>query len=149
MIQKYTIPGRFLTRNESEKLSRTHWSRANEVKRDETERSCLHAMAAGLVPMTGPVDVTVIFTEKAERYKKGTLKKLHDVDNVHGGEKAVIDGLVKAGVVPDDGPEWVRRAIPVVRFSEDEEAHITVVVADYSPELTIRFPPVDIPEEKG
>lgn len=47
-----------------------------------------------------PVSVTFLWTEANRR---------RDLDNIAGtGQKFVLDGLVAAGVLPDDGPDWVR-----------------------------------------
>lgn len=144
MMRSYTIPGRMMGRNESERLAREHWSKANEVKRDETRLSETYARAAGIGPWQGPVDVVVIFAEKVELTKRGKPKKPRDADNIQGAEKAIVDGIVKAGIVPDDGPAHVRRVIPIVKYVEDDP-HITVAISDYSPTLTITYPPVEIP----
>lgn len=32
----------------------------------------------------------------------------HDFDNISFAKKYVLDGLVKAGVLPNDNPKWVR-----------------------------------------
>ena len=147
VIQSFEIPGGFLGRNESERLARSHWSRANEVKREETETAMLCAMEAGLKPMAGPVDVSVVFCEQVGFYKNGNRKKLHDVDNVQSAVKPILDGLVKAKVIPDDGPDVVRRVIPSVKFVRDDP-HITVAVMDYRPFRTVVYPPVVIPESE-
>jgi len=147
MMQVYRIPGKFLGRNESEKLARSHWAKANEIKRDETEASMLYAKQAGLEPVSGPVDLLVMFREQVEFYKNGRPKKMRDVDNVISALKPILDGLTKAGVLPDDGPKWVRRVIPSVQYAEDDP-HITVAITDYLPERTVTFLPVELPGDK-
>ena len=147
MSQTFEIPGRFLGRNEAEKLARTHWSKANDVKREETDAVMLCAKQAGLKPVEGPVDVSVVFCEEVRFFKNGKRKKPRDVDNIHIGEKPILDGLVKAGVIPDDGPDWVKRVIPVVKYVRDNP-HITVTVMDYEPFRRVAYPPVDMPESE-
>ena len=147
MMQVYRIPGKFLGRNETERLARSHWAKASEVKRDETDASMLYAKQAGLEPISGPVDVFILYREQIEFYKNGRPKKLRDVDNVIGASKPILDGLTRAGILPDDGPEWVRRVIQHVQYAEDDP-HITVVLDDYRPERTVKFLPVELPGDK-
>ncbi len=146
-VQRFRIDGAYLGRNESERLARSHWSRANEVKRDETETAMWCAKEAGLRPVTYPVDVLVEFSEQVKFYKNGNRKKPRDADNVQGAIKSIVDGLVKAGIVKDDGPDYVKRVIPIVRYVR-EDPHITVVVAKYKPRRTLTYLPVVVPESE-
>lgn len=146
-VQTFEIPGRLLGRNEREALARSHWSKSNAVKRDETTLAMACAMEAGLKPVSGPVDVSVIFREQVNFFKNGKRKKPRDADNIQDGCKPILDGLVKAGVIPDDGPDWVRRVIPTVKYVRDDPK-ITVVVMDYEPVRRVVYPPVNIPECK-
>ena len=145
--QKFTIPGRFLGRNESERLARAHWAKANEVKREETDTTMLYAKQAGIKPVDGPVDVAVLFAEEVRFFKNGKRKPLRDADNIQAAVKSILDGLVKAGVMPDDSPDWVRRVIPTVKYVRDNP-HITVIVMDYEEERHVVYPPVFVPESK-
>jgi len=144
-VQTFEIPGRFLGRNEAERLARSHWSKANEVKREETETAMLYAKQAGLNPVQGPVDVSIVFCEQVKFYRNGRRKELRDVDNVYGAAKPILDGLVKAGILPDDNPEWVRRVLPTVKYVT-EDPHITVSIMQYEPNRRVTYTPVPIPE---
>lgn len=143
--QTFEIPGRFLGRNEAERLARSHWSKASEVKREETDTAMLYAKQAGIKPVTGPVEVSIVFNEEVKFFKNGKLKKPRDVDNIQSAVKPILDGLVKAGIFPDDGPEWVRRVIPVVRYVRDNP-HITVTILAYEPFRRVFYQPVNVPE---
>lgn len=147
VVQTYVIPGRMLGRNEEERLARSHWSKANEVKREETETSMLYAKEAGLKPVEGPVDVSIVFCEEVRFFKNGKRKKPRDVDNIQGAVKPIIDGLVKGGILPDDGPDYVRRVMPSVKYVT-EDPHITVSVMEYEPRRRVEYPPVEVPEEE-
>jgi len=58
-----------------------------------------YAKKARLKKADGPVDVEFVWREKNRR---------RDLDNISGGgQKLVLDGLVKAGVLEDDGWEHV------------------------------------------
>lgn len=145
--QKFTIPGRFLGRNESERLARSHWAKANKVKREETETASLYARQAGIKPVDGPVDVAVVFAEEVRFFKNGNRKPVRDADNVQSAVKPILDGLVEAGVLPNDSPDWVRRVMPTVKYVRDDP-HITVIVMDYEEERHVVYPPVFVPESK-
>lgn len=145
--QKFRIDGAYLGRNEEERLARSHWSKANEVKRDETEMAAWCAKEAGLKRVTYPVDVLIEFSEQVRFYKNGNRKKPRDCDNVQGAIKPIVDGLVRAGIVQDDGPDYVKRVIPIVRYVK-EDPHITVAVMKYTPKRTITYLPVNVPESE-
>lgn len=145
MNQTFEIPGRFLGRNETEKLARTHYTKAAEAKKDETELAMDYAKKAKLRRVTVPSEVAIIFVEQIRYFKNGKAKKLRDVDNVMGAAKPILDGLVAAGVLPDDGPYWVRRVIPTVKY-EPDNPHVTVSVMDYEPYRIVYYQPVNVPE---
>ena len=79
------------------------------------------AQAARLarVPGLGAVEVTV-----QGRYPDG---RLPDADACAPSVKGVIDGLVDAGVIPDDGPERVR-SVTYLRARTDQAAPAALVV---------------------
>lgn len=145
-VQKFTVPGMTLGRNELEALARAHWSKAAKAKRDETKLVCACIRKAGIKPMETPCEVTVVFAEQVTFYKNGRRRKLHDVDNRMAGVKPVLDALVKCGIIPDDGPEHVRRVIPIVKYTCGKP-YIRVALMPYEPHRRVTFAPVEIPEE--
>ncbi len=139
----FVIEGKLLGRNERESLARSHWAKASAEKKRETE--LVAYLASKLSPINEPCEVSIIYHEQVSFFKNGKRKKLRDVDNIHDGAKPILDGLVKAGIIPDDSPEWVRRVIPSVQYVTDNP-HITVAVMGYEPNRAVHFPPVEIPE---
>lgn len=70
------------------------------LKKDWTERVWALAKSARLKPMVTPVRISFLWVEKDRR---------RDPDNVAaGGRKLILDGLVKAGVLSDDGSHEIR-----------------------------------------
>lgn len=70
------------------------------ITRECTRRAETAARVQLLPRFERPVSVTFLWTEPNRR---------RDLDNIAGtGQKFVLDGLVAAGVLPDDGPAWVR-----------------------------------------
>ena len=71
-------------------------------------RGGLHDLAALTVaqarpePITGPVDAVWTI-----RYPKGVRTDKGEASNSQPTCKALLDGIVRAGVLPDDGPRWI------------------------------------------
>lgn len=63
------------------------------------------------------------------RYSSGTL----DRDNMFFTFKPVIDGLVMAGVIIDDGFDQVKELTPIQIKSKRKEARIEVLVQELEP----------------
>ncbi len=59
-------------------------------------------------------------------------KKLIDIDNISA--KAVIDGLVHAGVLVDDSPEFVSSVTTKQLWSKDERTIIQITWGEQSDE---------------
>ena len=90
--QSFTIPGQLPTLNAVLAATKRHWSAYASVKKSETAK--VHWIAKGqLKPATPPVHLIFAWTTKDRRM---------DLDNVSHGQKYVIDGLVHAGILPDD-----------------------------------------------
>lgn len=77
--------------------------RGNDLKRRYTGIAAEYAREAaqqqGWRCPESPVDVWITWYEVDRR---------RDPDNIHGGIKFVMDGLVRAGVIHDDSQRWVR-----------------------------------------
>ena len=97
MIQKFEIPGRLPGMNEIVNAARHNRFAGAKQKRDETERCALWAMP--LKPFNEPVRLSIRWIEPNMR---------RDVDNISGGIKFILDGLVTAGKLPDDSRKWVK-----------------------------------------
>ena len=88
-----------VTLNAARKGGSGRWGIAKELKdwRAWSAKEC-----DGLPAMRVPVTVTVTHLRK-------NRASMPDVGAVILAAKAVIDGAVDAGVLPDDGPEYVRK----------------------------------------
>uniref|UniRef100_A0A6M3LSC7 Putative endodeoxyribonuclease n=1 Tax=viral metagenome TaxID=1070528 RepID=A0A6M3LSC7_9ZZZZ len=94
------IRTRFPSLNDQIAAAKTHWSAYADQKRRHTNRVALEARAARWRRVKGPVIVRITWIEPDAR---------RDLDNVAGGgQKACLDGLVQAGVLPNDTRQWVR-----------------------------------------
>lgn len=86
------IPGRLPGMNEITDAARGNRYIAAKMKKEYTEMVALYAMAAKL-PRMEKVDVMILWHEP---------DKMRDKDNIHAGIKFILDGLVKAGIIPND-----------------------------------------------
>lgn len=97
----------------------------NDLKRYYTGIAAEYAREAAIqqgwrVP-DAPVDVWITWYE---------LDRRRDPDNVHGGAKTVMDGLVLAGAIRDDSQRWVRDIHHRIRYdAEDPGAEVVLEVA--------------------
>lgn len=84
----------------------TQWLLANEIKDWRAWAGTLMIGSRGqtLVTLKPPVEVTVFHLRKNRAAVPDTGAPMFAV-------KAILDGLVDAGALPDDGPEYVRRLI--------------------------------------
>lgn len=90
MEQTFEIPGRFVSLNE---FYRMHRYEQHVTKEEHDGRVALCAKAAGIKPARGRITYHVHWVEQNRK---------RDLDNVAFGKKFVQDGLVKAGIIPND-----------------------------------------------
>lgn len=93
------IEGRMAGLNEYVDAERRNRYAGAKLKKAETERAAAAARAYGMPRFDGPVEVSFVWYERNRR---------RDVDNVCAAKKFVLDGLVRAGVLPDDSQRHVR-----------------------------------------
>ncbi len=99
MRARFSVPGRLPGANEYTRACRGRgWRSGAGMKERETSKVAWHAKAARLPSFASPVRVRIAWHEPNAR---------RDVDNVRFGAKFVLDGLVEAGVLPDDSQRWV------------------------------------------
>ena len=88
---EFEVDGAFKSLNEYQAM---HFRARAEYKRYADAMVAWSAKAARVPRFEAPVRVHVTWCEKDRR---------RDLDNVRFGMKFVLDGLVKAGVLPNDG----------------------------------------------
>ena len=88
---KVFIPGPMPGRNEQEKAARSHYHAAASMKKKWTNHCARFFEAKDL----GKVDIECLFAEKNKR---------RDPDNISSGAiKYILDGMIKAGALKNDG----------------------------------------------
>jgi Holliday junction resolvase RusA-like endonuclease len=95
---KFEIPGRLPGTNEiidaAKKKARNY--KAYSMMKDEY--TDLVAWLAKKLPKYNRINVTITWYEPNEK---------RDPDNIMGGQKFILDGLVRAGTIPDDSRKYI------------------------------------------
>lgn len=121
MRQSIVIPGRLPGLNEYTESNRRNPYAGAKVKAELTEHCQAYFMEylnIGLMkPIRNTVDIDIWWYEQNDR---------RDPDNIYSALKFVLDGAVKAGVLPDDNRKYVRDISHHVRTDkEDPRIEIT------------------------
>lgn len=96
------IPGELMGLNEFINIQRTHPQAGNQAKRKNTAR-CKHATLAAIKQgLTIPVPTTIRIIWYCKNRRK-------DPDNIAFAVKFILDGLVNAGALDNDGWDQVKR----------------------------------------
>ena len=120
MRASFTIPGRFPSLNEYIDAERTFRMKAAAMKRKHTDRVCERAQAADMPVFRNPVFIVIDWVEPNRR---------RDPDDIRFGLKFVLDGLVKAGVIPNDTQRWVL-GIEDRYFTDHDRPRVQVTIYD-------------------
>jgi Holliday junction resolvase RusA-like endonuclease len=95
---KLILSGKWPSLNEYIQAERSHRMKAAEMKRHYTDCVFYSAFNAKMQRVTKPVRVHFIWY---------SINRRMDTDNIRWC-KPILDGLVKAGVLPNDSQSWVR-----------------------------------------
>ena len=126
MSQKFTIPGRLMGRNEHDYLNRSHWSKGRKAKKQEEEKVILAIKAAKLKPISGSVEIGINYIEGKKKNHR-----VRDIDNIiGGGDKVILDALVKANIIKDDNPYTVKNVYHWFKFNA-QKPRIDVEIMPY------------------
>lgn len=98
---------------------RLHWAKRMKLTRAVRERAALELRKFGQV---GRVEVRLVWYVKDRRRR--------DADNLVPTLKALCDGIVDAGVVRDDTPEFMHKVMPVIEYRPGVEPHLRLEVEE-------------------
>ncbi|MDG3012168.1 hypothetical protein G4X40_18665 [Rhodococcus sp. D2-41] len=70
---------------------------------------------------------------RVELHYRPRDNRRRDEDNLVGDLKAICDGLVDAGLVPDDTPEWMSKIMPILHRAERGVGSQMWLAVDCSP----------------
>lgn len=105
---KFTIPGRLPGLNDITDAARRNRYESAKLKKEYTELVAWCAKRARL-PRFDRVDLVITWYEPNQK---------RDKDNIMAGQKFILDGLVEAGVLPNDG--WKQIGDVTHRFRVDQ-----------------------------
>lgn len=95
----FTIKGRLPGLNEIIAATNRNRFVGASLKKQATTLCAQYAQLARLPKITRPVEISVNWIEPNAR---------RDLDNISGGTKFILDGLVMIGVLQNDTRKWVR-----------------------------------------
>lgn len=131
IMKIYDIPIRLPGLNEYQAACRRHPLAGARMKKDAVDQVMTY-----LVPvckLSWPAQIEIYYTEP---------NKKRDVDNVSGfGSKVILDALVKAGFLPDDGPAYVNRIDS--RIDYGTEASISIIIKERQDETYTDLDDID------
>ena len=125
MRQILEISAELPTLNDTVAETKRHWSRYASLKKTATELVAWNCKAQRLQPIEDRV--TLVFDWPASR---------RDPDNQSFGAKMILDGLVKAEVLPDDSRKWIAEITHL--FVRDNKIDQMVIVEIKSGQNTDR-----------
>lgn len=105
---KFTIPGRLPGLNDMTDAARRNRYESAKMKREYTDLVAWCAKSARL-PRFDRVDLIITWYEPNQK---------RDKDNIMAGQKFILDGLVMAGIIKNDG--WKQIADVTHRFRVDQ-----------------------------
>lgn len=94
-----------------------HWRKKASITKAIREHVAEHALA---IPACSATAVTLYYVPRDGRRR--------DADNLILVLKAACDGLVDAGIVPDDTPELMRKHMPIVCAPDRGDPHLYLIV---------------------
>ena len=112
---------------------RGHWAAKARATRDVRSRAAWLVRAARVAPLAR-VEVQLGYTPPDRRRR--------DTDNLVATLKAIADGVVDAGVVPDDTPEFMSKPEPVITDPDKARAGLWVRLRDISGDGTTPDAPI-------
>jgi len=98
---------------------RLHWAQKAKATKRVRAATCWYALATKLKANSRIiVQLTWVVADKRRR----------DSDNIYPTFKAMCDGLVDAGIVPDDTPEYMDKRAPLIRYEPGGSARLELKV---------------------
>ena len=114
--QEITIPGELPNLNAALAGAKRHWSSYAQIKKTQTNKVAWIAKGQ-LTPITPPINLIFFWVTKTRRV---------DPDNVSHGAKYIIDGLVNAGILPNDGRKVIRSLTHLFPEPDKKAPRVTV-----------------------
>ena len=89
-------------------------------KTKEWREAARRAAEAAGIPSCSRIRVTLIYTPRDKRRR--------DPLNLVASLKACEDGIVDAGVIPDDTPAYIESQMPLIDLPDGKDPHLALLV---------------------
>ncbi len=119
MSQQLVIRGKIITLNEYINAERSNKFAAAKIKHRETERVAWECKAQRIKPVEKITKVVFSYYHKDHRL---------DFDNIEVYQKFVWDGLVVAGIIPDDTQEYTPNERTHIHSIDKSDPRIEVTI---------------------
>ena len=119
MNEKLIIPGELPGLNEIIAMSKEHWAKYAEEKHSRTEEIAYLAKSQ-IKKKYKKVDLT--FTWYCRNKKR-------DKDNIIAGQKFILDGLVEAGIIENDGWKQIRNLFHYFKIDR-ENPRVEIIIEE-------------------
>ena len=93
---KFDIPGRLPGTNEIIEAAKSHFGTYSAMKHNYTN---IVAWLAKKLPKYNCISLTITWYEPNAK---------RDIDNIAGGTKFILDGMVRAGTIPNDTQKYIK-----------------------------------------
>lgn len=97
---------------------RLHWAKKASLTRTVRDLAFLYARRLPKPQAHITVQLVWVVTDRRRR----------DSDNIYPTFKAMCDGLVDAGIVPDDTPAYMNKLGPIIRYEPGGTARLELEV---------------------
>ena len=98
MKQQFVIPHELPALNQTIEAGKRHWSKYSRLKREYTELVACLARRQLRPVLSGRVYLSFVWYCRNRK---------RDPDNIASAKKFIIDGLVTAGILPNDSLRWI------------------------------------------
>jgi hypothetical protein len=92
--------------------SKKHYACYSKMKKKFTNMVWAFAVMSKVRKAELPIVVHIMWHEK-----KGSRR---DPDNVAAAKKFILDGIVKAGVIPNDSHKWICKTVDMYKYNQDK-----------------------------
>ena len=119
IIAEFFIPGEFSGLNEYTNDNRAHWSKGASAKKQETLRVQYELNNVRTIPEENfPLII---------EFHWRSMDKKHDPDNICFAKKFILDGMVKARIITNDGWEQIAGFMDTFRVDTKSPGVIVVI----------------------
>jgi crossover junction endodeoxyribonuclease RusA len=103
---------------------RTHW-RVKAIEVENLRRTAALACRAAKIPPLPKVEIELHYQPRDKRRR--------DPQNIVPDRKAAEDGVVDAGVIPDDTPEFSVPLMPIIHPPNGSKGRVWLVIREVPP----------------